>query len=761
MRLIYSLVFVLFTAPLCFSQSLNIIPQPASIIKGSGSFELNRQTALVVPDEEDRKAAQFFNDYLKEYYGFKLGLANKAQKNSIRLTTRKFIKAPEKDAYQLTVNSQGVSIEGDTYPGTFYGIQSLIQLLPVPKTQSQATDSKFVIPHLTIQDTPRFAYRGLHLDVGRHMYPVSFIKKYIDYIALHKMNYFHWHLTEDQGWRIEIKKYPGLTKVGAWRDGTIIGRYPGTGNDNTRYGGYYSQEEVKEIVQYAADRHITVIPEIEMPGHSSAALTAYPWLGCPGSGPYKVEQTWGVFDDIYCAGKDSTFQFLQDVLDEVISLFPSKYIHIGGDESPKTNWKACPLCQARIKAEGLKDEHELQSYFIHRMEKYVNSKGRTIIGWDEILEGGLAPKAVVMSWRGESGGIAAAKENHYVIMTPGSHCYFDYSQAQNEDSVTIGGYIPLEKVYSYEPVPNVLDKDQAKYILGAQANVWTEYMRYPSKVEYMIFPRLSAISEVLWTAAAKKNWSDFERRMQTQYLRYQLWKTNYSNAYFDIKTALLPAPGNKGVLVKFESKDKTGKLMYRIAGKSAAKNYTTPFVINATSHITGIYYKNGKLLDSVTIPLQFNKATGKKVTLNEPPSKNYPGDGAFTLTDGIINDKGLNRSREFIGYNGNDISATIDLGTAQKIDTIVVHSLYSAGSWIYPPQSIDVSISTDGKSFKKAGSSDAFIKMNGGNGKLMVTILPTSARYIQVDIKNLGKIPEGKAGAGEKAWLFLDEIEIL
>jgi hexosaminidase len=533
MRLIYSLIFLLFSLSSCQSQTLNIIPQPANIKKQTGNFELNKKTVIIAQDEEDKKTVRFLNDYLKEFYGFTLDVDRKEAKNYIRLTTRKFIKAPEKDAYQLTVDSLGITIEGDTYAGTFYGIQSLIQLLPVPNTKSASIHLPFIIPNLVIQDAPRFAYRGLHLDVGRHMFPVSFIKKYIDYIALHKMNFFHWHLTEDQGWRIEIKKYPELTKVAAWRNGTIIGRYPGKGNDQTRYGGYYSQEEIKEIVQYAADRHITVVPEIEMPGHSSAALTAYPWLGCPGTGPYKVEQTWGVFKNVYCAGKDSTFQFLQDVLDEVMSLFPSPYIHIGGDESPKTNWKKCPLCQARIKAEGLKNEHELQSYFIQRMEKYVNSKGRTIIGWDEILEGGLAPKAVVMSWRGESGGIAAANQRHYVIMTPGSYCYFNHSQVQSEDSITHGKYTSLKKVYSYEPVPNALNKAQVKYVLGAQANVWTEYIKYPSKVEYMILPRLSAMSEVLWTAPAQKNWSDFERRMQTQFLRYRLWKANYNNAFFD------------------------------------------------------------------------------------------------------------------------------------------------------------------------------------------------------------------------------------
>jgi hexosaminidase len=430
--------------------SPNIIPQPVSLQVGNGHFSLTGKTVLLASDAEDRKTALYLNDFLQQLYGFKLEVAKHAASNFIRLNTKKFIKAPDKDAYTLAVTKGSITIEGDTYTGTFYGVQTFLQLLPTtPDGQKQNTS--FSIPFLTVQDYPRFAYRGMHLDVCRHFFPPSFVKKYIDYLALHKLNYFHWHLTDDQGWRIEIKKYPALTTTAAYRNGTIVGRYPGTGNDNIRYGGFYTQEEVKDIVSYAADRHITVTPEIEMPGHSSAAIAAYPWLSCFPSEETKipshpseeskkmlgkkVQETWGVFEDIYCAGKDSTFMFLQDVMDEVTALFPSTYIHVGGDEAPKTHWKRCPLCQARIKAEGLKDEHGLQSYFIQRIEKYLNGKGRTIIGWDEILEGGLAPNAVVMSWRGEKGGIEAAKQKHKVIMTPEYPVYFDHSQTKNEDSL--------------------------------------------------------------------------------------------------------------------------------------------------------------------------------------------------------------------------------------------------------------------------------------------------------------------------------------
>jgi len=515
-------------------QIVSIIPQPVSLKVNIGSFRLDKTTILVVKDPGDKPSADFFNDYLRDIYGVRLNISNSAKKNFISISTKKFFKPPENDEhYTLNGTEVGFVLSGDSYAGTFRGIQTLIQLLPVDKSTSLA------VPLVKIDDQPRFKYRGLHLDVCRHFFDVAFVKRYIDYIALHKMNYFHWHLTDDQGWRIEIKKYPGLTSIGAWRDGTIIGRYPGKGNDSIHYGGFYTQEEIKEVVAYAAGRHIEVIPEIEMPGHALAALASYSYLGCTG-GPYKVQQTWGVFKDVFCAGNDSVFSFLEDVLDEVMPLFPSKFVHVGGDECPKDSWKVCPKCQKRIQDNNLKDEHGLQSYFIQRIEKYINGKGKKIIGWDEILEGGLAPNATVMSWRGEKGGIEAAKQDHEVIMTPGTHLYFDHAQTKNEDSVTIGGFLPVQKVYSYEPQSKELDSVQKQKVLGAQANVWTEYMSNNRKLEYMLFPRLSAISEVLWSPASSRDWKSFGKRLPVQFKRYDLWKINYSRAFFtDSKTPAL------------------------------------------------------------------------------------------------------------------------------------------------------------------------------------------------------------------------------
>ena len=532
--------FILCCAP-SFEQQVHIIPQPLQVSNGKGHFIVNPETKLVITNQQDAATASFLNKYLFTNYGFSLKIVKTATSNSIQITSLTQQEGLKASGYHLQSTKEGVVITGNSAAGSFYGMQSLLQLLPTEKSKALS------IPVVQVDDQPRFAYRGAMLDVGRHFLPVSFIKKYLDYLALHKLNYFHWHLTEDQGWRIEIKKYPNLTKVGAWRNGTIVGRYPGKGNDNRRDGGFYTQEQVKEIVQYAADRFITVIPEIEMPGHSGAAIAAYPMLSCfpdqktvipdnmiaekskleLASGRVKlVQETWGVHSDVY-APTEYTFKFLEDVLDEVMALFPSKYIHVGGDECPKDAWKKSEFCQQLIKEKGLKDEHGLQSYFIQRMEQYINKKGRTLIGWDEILEGGLAPNAIVMSWRGEEGGIAAAKENHQVIMTPGSHVYLDHSQTNNEDSVTIGGFLTMETVYSYEPVPKELTAQQATYVLGAQGNVWTEYMSNPSKVEYMLFPRLSALSEVLWSAKENKNWPAFQTKMESQYKRYKVWEANY------------------------------------------------------------------------------------------------------------------------------------------------------------------------------------------------------------------------------------------
>ncbi len=750
------------------AQQVNIIPQPAEMKIGKGNFSISPSTMLVVKNGVDNNTADFFNDYLKQCFGFNLKKVKSAVSNYIQFTTLQTLVPGKEGAYSLTVAPKGVTIQGQTASGTFCGMQTLIQLLPATRN-----NSKLSIPQLSINDYPRFSYRGMHLDVSRHFFPVSFIKKYIDYLALHKFNKFHWHLTDDQGWRIEIKKYPKLTSVGAWRNGTIIGRYPGKGNDGKRYGGYYTQEEIKAVVKYAADRFIDVIPEIEMPGHSSAAIAAYPELSCFPEEPTikyfpekctwsgdkngkQVEQTWGVFDDVFCAGKENTFRFLQDVLDEVTALFPSKYLHVGGDECPKENWKRCPLCQKRIKEEGLKDEHQLQSYFIQRMEKYLNDKGKTLIGWDEILEGGLAPKAVVMSWRGEQGGIDAAKQKHDVIMTPGNPVYFDHTQSKNEDSVTIGGYNPIEKVYAYEPLPKELDAEEAKYVLGAQANLWTEYITNARKAEYMIFPRMAALSEILWSPKENKNWNDFEKRLPTQFKRYDLWKANYSRAYFDLKATVLPTEDYNGLLWQIENRSKEPITINYNRGDSIWA-YTEAQLINRN---TVAYAYNDKR--RVVQTFSFNKATGKKITLTTPASSKYPGEGAFTLVNGVQNETGLAKADEFLGFEGTDCEATIDLGKETELKEVIAHVLEQKPSWVYMPSDMLVFVSKEGKEFKeleidKSSLTATFDKMTG---YIKVNLQNIKSRYIKLLIKNYGMIEEGNPGAGNKAWLFVDEIEV-
>jgi hexosaminidase len=509
---------------------VKLVPQPAMLIDLEGTFALLPETPIIVNNEEASSVSAFFTKHLEEFYGIQhpAKLSANAPKKSI------FLRIDEtsglgREAYNLSINPNGINLIASAPNGLFYGIQTLIQLMP----SSRKKLAEIIFPAVEIKDSPRFAWRGLHLDAGRHFMSKEFIKKYLDYMAMHKFNTFHWHLTDDQGWRIEIKKYPNLTEVGSMRKETLIGHGRDPKNyDNTPYGGFYTQEDIKEVVKYAADRFITVVPEIEMPGHALAALASYPQLGCTG-GPYEVATRWGVFDDVYCAGKEETFTFLQDVIDEIIPLFPSEYFHIGGDECPKTKWQKCFLCQKRMKEEGLSTEHELQSYFVQRIEKYLNSKGKKLIGWDEILEGGLAPNAAVMSWRGEEGGIAAAKQHHYVVMTPGKYCYLDHYQADPKtEPLAIGGFLPLQQVYEYEPVPSSLTDEESSYIMGAQGNVWTEYMKTPKHVEYMVYPRAAALAEVVWSPKGSRNYDNFLHRMSEQIKRYDAYGINYCRAEF-------------------------------------------------------------------------------------------------------------------------------------------------------------------------------------------------------------------------------------
>jgi len=523
-------------------KSWSLIPLPVSQSWHKGIFTFSDQTNIIVSplNSETKLSADLLALLIKNPTGSLLAVSGgeKPTGGSVFMVLDATVKNPE--GYSLTVSPKGVTLRAKTAVGLFYGVQTIRQLLPVEvEKPTLVAGIKLSLPACEIADEPRFAYRGMHLDVGRHLFPVACIKRYIDMLALHKMNTFHWHLTEDQGWRIEIKKYPRLTEIGAFRKETVAGAQKRENNtfDGKPYGGFYTQDEVREIVAYAGSKFITVIPEIEMPGHAIAALTSYPELSCTG-GPFEVRKLWGVDEDVFCAGNEQVFNFLQDVLTEVMELFPSKYIHIGGDECPKKRWEKCPKCQKRIKDEGLKNEFELQSYFIRRIEKFVSSKGRNIIGWDEILEGGLAPGATVMSWRGEAGGIEAAKSGHNVIMTPGKYTYFCYYQSENHDGqpLALGGYVPLEVVYGYNPTPKELSAEEQKHILGVQGCLWSEQIPTPEVLEFMAYPRTFAIAETGWTPDNEKNFGSFVSRLKDLGKRYDTIGINYfKGEYRDTK----------------------------------------------------------------------------------------------------------------------------------------------------------------------------------------------------------------------------------
>ena len=521
-KLIFNLL-ILFIAMNISAQEFAIIPKPMELSKGNGQFILDKNCVLQYDanNAEVARIAGFLNEYLREVYDIDVKALGEGKSVKLTLISRLNL---GREGYLLKVNPDEIVITASEPNGLFYGMQTLKQMLPV-----EATSGTLAVNAVDIKDQPRFAWRGNMLDCGRHFFPISFIKKYLDILAMYKINTFHWHLTEDQGWRLEIKKYPLLTEISHWRDETIVGHQRDKGEmDGIGYGGFYTQDQAREIVRYAAERYITVVPEIEMPGHSSAALAAYPNLGCTG-GPYKVKGTWGVHKDVYCAGNDETLEFLKNVMDEVLDIFPSQFIHVGGDECPKDAWKECAKCQKRIKENGLKDEHELQSWFITQMDHYLTSKGRRLIGWDEILEGGVAPQATVMSWRGEKGGIEAAKQKHDVVMTPNSHMYIDYYQSKDKENepLAIGGFLPLEKVYSYEPLPAELTSEEAKHILGVQTNLWTEYVATTKKAEYMLLPRLEAQAEVGWTKKELKNYEDFTQRLDADNKRLEKMGINF------------------------------------------------------------------------------------------------------------------------------------------------------------------------------------------------------------------------------------------
>lgn len=541
--ILLSVFFICLFSASGYNYKINIIPKPFSVTQEHGFFEFNHRTKLYLSNKSSdlEDASNIFSNLFLQAAGFEFDIVfKKPTRNYIGLIVDNKLKD---DYYEISINNDRVIIRAKNPKNIFWGLQSLRQLLPPEIESSNLIHSVgWKVPNIEIKDYPQFNYRGLMVDVGRYFYTVDEIKKLIDLMVLYKQNVFHWHLTEDQGWRIEIKKYPLLTDVGSWRKETAVGKVPpktpekDRKYDCTPHFGFYTQDEIREVVVYAQERFITIIPEIEMPGHATAALASYPEYGCTG-GPYQVSTKWGVHNDVFCP-KEKTFEFLEDVLTEVIDLFPGKYIHIGGDECPKIRWKNCHHCQTLIQKEGLADEKELQSYFIKRISTFLNNNGRSIIGWDEIIEGGLASGATVMSWRGVEGGITAAKQGHDVIMTPRQFCYFDYYQSKDKyEPFAIGGFVPVEKVYSYNPIPDTseLPAEFSKNIVGVQANLWTEFIASFDKLQYMLLPRLLAMSEVQWTSPTAKDYDDFLIRIQSHKHRFDFMGLNYAKHIFEAK----------------------------------------------------------------------------------------------------------------------------------------------------------------------------------------------------------------------------------
>ena len=668
------------------------------------------------------------------------------------------------EAYSINIGPARIQIAYKTNRGGLYALQTLLQIFPIEMISNASKNNVGLIwdvPCVLIEDKPRFTHRGIMLDVSRHFFSVANVKRFIDVMSFYKFNVLHWHLTDDQGWRIEIKKYPKLTEVGSIRKQSMLGHYRDQKFDGKPYQGFYTQDDIKDIVRYASSKQVTIIPEIEMPGHATAALAAYPELGCNTDKIYEVGTVWGVIDDVFCP-RETTFTFLEDVLTEVMALFPGKYIHIGGDECPKTQWKQSKFCQDLIRKEGLKDEHELQSYFIKRIDKFVTSKGRAIIGWDEILEGGLSPNATVMSWRGVEGGIAAAKENHDVIMTPTATNYLDYYQSDPAgEPLAIGGFLPIEKVYGFEPVPQELNDNQATKIIGVQGNIWTEYIDSQSYLEYMAYPRAIAVAEVAWSPKAMKNWNDFTIRLRQHFKRLDMMKVNYSKRMMDVKAT--PSMANNKMVITLNSIDAAADIRYTTDGSEPSATSTlasSGIILDKNTVLKANTFKGnnvvGKLL---TKSYLVNKATGHTYTsVNQP--KGYTGGDVYGLTNGINGT--LAEMSTWVGFSGKDLDVVIDLGQSTTVNTVSTTFNQTPWAWILHPRCMEISISEDGQTFTNTQivdrqSSDV---TRSGIEARQAQFGGKKARFVKVKAMNFGKIPEGNAGANQDAWLFCDEIVV-
>lgn len=765
--------YILAAALLCLcscakEQDVKLIPYPNEVSVKSGEFVA--AGADINYDIEDELTVNAINAFAQQL-GFVSGKESSVNPGSGKgfvFTADATLAAEE---YEIHVRKQKVEVKASTFNGFNYALQTLRQLLPVEIYGSEpAPEMKWTIQCIDIKDAPRFAYRALMMDVARHFFTVDEVKHFIDIAELHKMNTLHWHLTDDQGWRIEIKKYPRLTSVGSMRKATVVAKNWDE-YDGVPHGGYYTQEQIKEVVEYARTKGITIIPEIDLPGHMLAALAAYPELGCTG-GPYEVWGRWGVADDVLCVGKEKTMLFLEDVLSEVCELFPSEYIHIGGDECPKVRWEKCPTCQAKIKELGLKDddkfkaEHYLQSYVTARMEKFLSTKGKKIIGWDEILEGELSPNATVMSWRGSEGGIAAANSGHDAIMVPNSHFYFDYYQSRDIDNEPfgIGGYIPVDKVYSYEPFTKDLAEENRGHILGIQANLWAEYIATEDHIQYMLLPRTAALSEVQWTMPEHKNWDRFLDALPHMIAIYDQLGYNYAKTIYNVQ-GLVSVNDKKNCVSVELSTLGHDPIRYTLDGSEPDENsclYTGPVEIYEGCTLKAVALRDSYKARAYVQEFVENKALGRPITLNTDPLPKYRYGAPGSLVDGV---RGIfsYATGPWVGWLGTPIDVTIDMG-GKNYSKVILGTMVQKGEDIFNPLDLVVLTSDNNVDFTEIGRIEMAVEGPDdpdGLKEYTVEFPETSAKYLRVTSKTLECIPDWHGGRGRKGFTFADEIIVL
>lgn len=763
--ILFSTCFYACSEKRTLNSDYEIIPKPLDVnCKGDASFLLKDGVAVIYP-ENNRKMqdnAEFLVDYVERQTGVKLtSHAGMPVDGAICLTLD--LSDDNAEAYKLIVNDKRVCISGASEAGVFYGIQTLRKSLPV------AQDINVNLSAVEIYDKPRFAYRGAMLDVARHFYTVDEVKTFIDMLALHNINRFHWHLTDDQGWRIEIKKYPKLMSVASERKETVVGRWYSGIYDGKPYGGYYTQDELRDVIDYAAKRHITIIPEVDLPGHMQAALTAYPELGCTG-GPYEVRTIWGVSQDVLCVGNDFTLQFVKDVLSEVADIFPSEYIHIGGDECPKVRWEKCPKCQERIKSLGLKSdtkhtkEQRLQSYMIQEAAKYLKEKGKRIIGWTEILEGGLVPDATLMSWIGESGGIEAAHQHHDVIMTPNTYLYFDYYQSKKveDEPLAIGGYLPIDRTYNYEPMPKELTPEEQQYIKGVQANLWTEYIPVFSQVQYMVLPRLGAAAEVQWSDPTKKNYKDFLRRVPHLIAVYDCYGWNYATHVYDVNVDIKADTTNHVLNVQLNTMA-DDPIYYTLDGQDPTEKslqYKEPFTIDHSVVLKTMAVHPDRTSKISVDTIRFNKATLKPVTLLQPNESRFSPDGPVVLVDGRNGNHSFDTGA-WLAVAGNDLEAVINMQAETTLSSASVHVYVRKDAWLFDARGFSVSVSSDNKNYKEIASQE-YKEMqevdSDGIIEHRLSFEPCKATYVKIKVISEKRMPDWHWDAGKTPFLLVDEI---